>query len=68
LKNLVWSIFNYWDAHHAALWEGGHIKFFSRKTLSKLLETTGFEVVAFRGVRRLPFLWSSMILVARKRA
>lgn len=67
LKNLVWSVFNYWDTHHTALWEGGHIKFFSKKTLSKLLETTGFEVVAFRGVRRLPLLWSSMILVARKR-
>jgi 2-polyprenyl-3-methyl-5-hydroxy-6-metoxy-1,4-benzoquinol methylase len=66
LKNLVWSIFNFWDRHHAALWEGGHIKFFSRKTLSQLLEAVGFEVVAFRGVRRLPFLWSSMILVVKK--
>lgn len=68
LKILVWSVFNYWDRHHTALWEGGHIKFFSRKTLSQLLETAGFDVVAFRGVRRVPFLWSSMILVAKKQS
>ena len=66
-KNLIWSLFNHWDVHHAALWDGGHIKFFSRRTLTELLVSMGFEVIEFKGVRRLPLLWSSMILVAIKR-
>ena len=41
LKNLVLSILNKWDFHHTALWHGGHIKFWSRATLTKLLEENG---------------------------
>jgi len=67
LKNLALSIFNKWDHHHTPLWHGGHIKFWSRKTLSKLLNDNGFDVVAFSGVGRVAFLWKSMVLVARKR-
>ena len=26
-KNLALSVFDKWDAHHTALWHGGHIKF-----------------------------------------
>lgn len=63
-KNLALSLLNKWDHHHTVLWHGGHIKFFSRATLTKLLEDNGFRVVAFHGVGRLPFLWKSMILVA----
>jgi hypothetical protein len=48
------------------LWHGGHIKFWSRNTLSLLLQESGFEVVAFSGVGRFPYLWKSMVLVARK--
>jgi 2-polyprenyl-3-methyl-5-hydroxy-6-metoxy-1,4-benzoquinol methylase len=66
LKNLLLSIFNYWDTHHTPLWHGGHIKFWSKKTLTKLLNENGFTVVDFYGVGRMPFLWKSMILVARK--
>lgn len=65
LKNLALSVFDKWDHHHTALWNGGHIKFWSRATLSKLLADNGFEVIAFHGVGRLPFLWKSMVLVAR---
>jgi 2-polyprenyl-3-methyl-5-hydroxy-6-metoxy-1,4-benzoquinol methylase len=65
LKNLVLSISNHWDVHHTALWHGGHIKFWSRETLSKLLRDNGFEVVGFSGVGRVPYLWKSMVLVAR---
>lgn len=67
LKNLVLSILNKWDSHHTVLWEGGHIKFWSRKTLQRLLKREGFEVLSFKGVGRFPFLWKSMIIVARKR-
>src|SRR5687767_5493269 len=30
LKNLLIAVSGKWDAHHTTLWEGGHIKFFSR--------------------------------------
>jgi 2-polyprenyl-3-methyl-5-hydroxy-6-metoxy-1,4-benzoquinol methylase len=66
VKNLVLSILDKWDFHHGPLWHGGHIKFWSRRTLSLLLEQNGFKMVEFHGVGRLPFLWKSMILVARK--
>jgi 2-polyprenyl-3-methyl-5-hydroxy-6-metoxy-1,4-benzoquinol methylase len=65
LKNMALSIFNKWDTHHTALWHGGHIKFWSRKTLSRLLEDSGFKVTEFHGAGRFPWLWKSMILVAR---
>jgi 2-polyprenyl-3-methyl-5-hydroxy-6-metoxy-1,4-benzoquinol methylase len=66
LKNLALSILNQWDKHHTALWHGGHIKFWSRITLSQLLEQSGFRVVRFSGVGRYPYLWKSMVLVALK--
>ena len=65
LKNLLLSLCNQWDSHHTPLWHGGHIKFWSRATLTLLLEQNDFKVVAFSGVGRLPWLWKSMILVAR---
>lgn len=65
LKNMALSLFNKWDKHHTPLWHGGHIKFWSRKTLTQLLEDNGFEVIDFYGAGRLPWLWKSMILVAK---
>ncbi len=65
LKNLLLSIADRWDVHHAPLWVGGHIKFWSRKTLAMLLEKSGFEVIGFRGAGRVAFLWKSMFLIAR---
>lgn len=67
LKNIALSIFNHWDIHHTPLWHGGHIKFWSKKTLTDLLTAHGFKVEKFYGVGRLPFLWKSMILVAKLR-
>jgi 2-polyprenyl-3-methyl-5-hydroxy-6-metoxy-1,4-benzoquinol methylase len=66
LKNLVLALTNKWDTHYTPFWDGGHIKFWSRKTLSQLLNETGFCIVRFIGAGRLPFLWKSMILVAQK--
>jgi 2-polyprenyl-6-hydroxyphenyl methylase/3-demethylubiquinone-9 3-methyltransferase len=65
-KNLALSLAGRWDHHHTALWYGGHVKFWSRRTLSQLLQDNGFEVVGFHGVGRLPWLWKSMVLVARR--
>ena len=65
LKNLLLSLANKWDDHFTALWHGGHIKFWSRKTLTKLLSSEGFEVIGFHGVARFPLIWKSMIIVAK---
>jgi 2-polyprenyl-3-methyl-5-hydroxy-6-metoxy-1,4-benzoquinol methylase len=66
LKNLALTILNKWDGHHMPLWHGGHIKFWSRQTLSLLLSRNGFNVVGFSGVGRVPYLWKSMVLVAQR--
>jgi 2-polyprenyl-3-methyl-5-hydroxy-6-metoxy-1,4-benzoquinol methylase len=66
LKNLALAFSGAMDSHFAALWDGGHIKFWSRATLSSLLEERGFRVIRFEGAGRVPFLWKSMILSARK--
>ena len=52
--------------HFTALWEGSHIKFWSRKTLSRLLREAGFSSVDFHRVGRIPALAKSMIAVAHK--
>jgi hypothetical protein len=36
------------DNHFTVLWDHGHIKFWSRSTLTKALEETGFKVDAFK--------------------
>lgn len=65
LKNLVLALFNKWDSHANPLWLGGHIKLWSRATLSKLLTDTGFTVTDFKGCGRIPYFWKSMIIKAR---
>ena len=66
LKNIVLALTNKWDAHLNPFWDGGHIKFWSRRTLSQLLSEEGFRVIRFAGAGRVPFLWKSMIVVAQK--
>ena len=68
LKNLVLSLFDKWDHHHTALRDGGHIKFWSRKMLETLLRQQNYEIVSFHGAGRLPWLWKSMVIVARTKA
>lgn len=67
LKNLALALTDKMDVHYTALWDGGHIKFWSRKTLTVLLEEFDFQVTDFRGAGRLPYLWKSMIVRARLR-
>lgn len=67
LKNILLAVTNRMDALLTALWDGGHIKHWSRKTLTTLLHEQGFEVIDFYGAgRRVPYLWSGMMLVGRK--
>ena len=64
LKHLALAVTGKMDAHLNVLQVGGHIKFFSRKTLTELLHMCGFDVVHFEGCGRLPLLWKSMLVKA----
>jgi 2-polyprenyl-3-methyl-5-hydroxy-6-metoxy-1,4-benzoquinol methylase len=64
LKNLGLSVFNKWDSHLSPQWHGGHIKFWSKTTLSHLLTNSGFIVTDFIGCGRVPYFWKSMIIKA----
>lgn len=66
LKNMALAVTGAFDHHFTALWEGGHIKFWSYKTLSILLREHGFVEPRFFGAGRLPFLWKSMVVTALK--
>jgi len=66
LKNLAIASANRWDHHHSPTRNGGHIKFWSRRTLTALLTSCGFSVIAFHGAGRFSPFWKSMILVAQK--
>jgi 2-polyprenyl-3-methyl-5-hydroxy-6-metoxy-1,4-benzoquinol methylase len=66
LKNLALALFGKLDPHFGPLWDYGHIKFWSRRTLTTLLAEAGFEVERFVGAGRAPFLWSSMVIRAKK--
>jgi 2-polyprenyl-3-methyl-5-hydroxy-6-metoxy-1,4-benzoquinol methylase len=65
LKNLMLSLFNKWDTHLNPMWHGGHIKIWSRNTLSNALTNAGFAVVEFKGCGRIPYFWKSMIIKAK---
>lgn len=65
LKNLLLALAGKWDQHADPLWDGGHIKLWSKKTLSSLLEEQGFIITAFVGCGRFPYLWKSMVVKAK---
>lgn len=65
LKNLVMAVTGKMDEHFTVLWDGGHIKFWSRKTLTQLLKEFEFEDIEFKGSGRFPYLWKSMFIKAR---
>lgn len=65
-KNLAIALLDKWDEHHGVHWEGGHIKYFSVKTLTHLVTSCGFRDVRFYYYGRGPWLWKNMICIARK--
>jgi 2-polyprenyl-3-methyl-5-hydroxy-6-metoxy-1,4-benzoquinol methylase len=60
-KNLVLALSGKMDKHFHVLWDGGHIKFFSVKTLTRLLETEKYRDIDFKFAGRMPYLWKSML-------
>lgn len=65
-KNLALALLGRFDQHFSPLWDGGHIKFFSVKTLSSLLGDAGFEGLRIHRVGRVPMFAKSMVAVFRK--
>lgn len=65
LKNLLIAALGNCDAHYNPLNKGGHIKFWSPKTMRTLLESAGFHVERISGAGRSPWLWKSMVVVAK---
>jgi 2-polyprenyl-3-methyl-5-hydroxy-6-metoxy-1,4-benzoquinol methylase len=65
LKNVMLSLFNKWDTHMNPMWHGGHIKLWSKSTLSKALTDADFTVISFKGCGRIPYFWKSMIIKAK---
>lgn len=68
LKNLAIALLDRWDSHFHPRYVGGHIKFFSQRTLFPLMREAGFVNLQFHGVGRLPYLWMSMLITAEKPA
>jgi len=65
LKNLTIAAAGKMDRHFTALWDHGHIKFWSVRTLTTLLNEVGLTDVHFLRVGRIPVLAKSMIAIAR---
>jgi SAM-dependent methyltransferase len=67
LKNLALSLTGRWDRHFTAGWDGGHVKFFSRRSLDAIAREAGFCEIGFGGAGRVPYLWKSMVVRYRAR-
>ncbi len=61
LKNLMISLAGGWDNHANPLWDGGHIKLWSRRTLARLLDEAGFLNLKMTGVGRFPGFRMTMV-------
>ncbi|MBB2144086.1 methyltransferase domain-containing protein [Pedobacter sp. LMG 31464] len=64
IKNLLLAITGKWDQHANPLWDGGHIKLWSKNTISQLLVEQDFKVTDFVGCGRIPYVWMSMVIKA----
>jgi 2-polyprenyl-3-methyl-5-hydroxy-6-metoxy-1,4-benzoquinol methylase len=68
LKNLGLALTNAFDTHWHPLRDYGHIKFFSRDTLTQLFREFGFLDLQYLTAGRIPPLAKSMILAGRSPA
>jgi SAM-dependent methyltransferase len=65
-KNLAIALVGMTDEHLDPLWDDGHIKFWSAKSLTDLMSETDLITLRIRRVGRIPPLAKSMIAVLRK--
>lgn len=63
VKNALIAPLNF-DRHFNP--EGSHIRFFTRRTLARVLERAGFSPLTWQGIGRLRPLWKSFFVVSRK--
>lgn len=66
IKNLVIALLAKSDSHFDPLWDEGHLRFFSEKTLKLLLLEAKFTSIRFIKSGRMAPLYKSMIAVAKK--
>lgn len=60
-KNLALALSGKFDRHFTALWDGGHIKFFSVPTLTTLLQEEGYSELNYDFAGRFPYVWKTML-------
>lgn len=65
-KNLMLAMTNKFDDHWHPLRDYGHVKFFSRRTLTALFAETGFQNIGFITAGRIPALACSMLVCGTK--
>ncbi len=61
LKNVALAVTGKMDKHFTALWDMGHVKFFSVATLRALLQSEGYRDIKFKFAGRFPYFWKSML-------
>ena len=66
LKNIALAVLGRFDRHVDPLWDHGHIKFFSPRTLKALLVEAGFEDVTVTRPDLIPQFACSMVVRARR--
>jgi 2-polyprenyl-3-methyl-5-hydroxy-6-metoxy-1,4-benzoquinol methylase len=65
-KNLALALTGRMDRHFTALWDGGHVKFFSIATLEELLREVGATRLHFIRAGRIPVVAKSMVCLVNK--
>lgn len=65
-KNLLIALLNKFDDHLNPLWEHGHIKFWSKNTLSKLLNQNGLRIKKITYSGRFYPLSKSILMICEK--
>lgn len=66
IKNLLIALSGKTDSHFDPLWDQGHLRFFSEKTLTALLSDTRFKSVEFIKTGRFAPIHKSMVAIAKK--
>jgi 2-polyprenyl-6-hydroxyphenyl methylase/3-demethylubiquinone-9 3-methyltransferase len=54
------------DSHFGALWDEGHVKFFSMKTLRKLLKEAGATDLQLLRIGRIPVFAKSLVAIVHR--
>jgi 2-polyprenyl-6-hydroxyphenyl methylase/3-demethylubiquinone-9 3-methyltransferase len=65
-KNVALALSGKMDQHFTALWDHGHIKFWSPQTLTTIFREGLFEDIRIHRVGRIPPLAKSMVMVATR--